>query len=176
VDVQKSPFSRGDVQESPFWGVSSPTLGSRVPPSPPASPLGDVSPWNTGKTYPNLYRCTTSSISVPRNLCPVECCTTCTVWPSSKKNTQKNYLDFYVKELSKKSCPPCCMECTDLYSTSQHRKNRTTHTQKICFGICALLFWGNVPTKLLTILSQVLSENLSQSPLNVSHTTQCILL
>ena len=63
------PLSRGDVQESPFWGVSSPTLGSRVPPkrgrgetppleSPrhgdlgnasPASPtLGDASPWNTG--------------------------------------------------------------------------------------------------------------------------------
>jgi hypothetical protein len=44
------PLSRGDVQESPFWGVSSPTLGSRVPPSPPASPQkGDVGkrpPWS----------------------------------------------------------------------------------------------------------------------------------
>jgi hypothetical protein len=82
--------------------------------------------------------------------------------PAAARNLQKNLPRFLCQRTALKIMPSSC--CTDSYSTAKQQKIRTALTQKNSLAICALLFLGNVPTKLLTFLSQALSKNLSQSP------------
>jgi hypothetical protein len=83
-----------------------------------------------------------------------------------------NSLDFHANKLPRKLCPLSLLY--GLYGSVQYGLQQqqmiTTLTQKISLGICAHFVLGNVPTKLLTFLSQALSENLSQSPSLVSCT------
>jgi hypothetical protein len=83
-----------------------------------------------------------------------------------------NSLDFHANKLPRKSCPLSLLY--GLYGSVQYGLQQqqmiSAPTQKFARGICAHFVLGNVPTKLLTFLSQALSENLSQSPSLVSCT------
>jgi hypothetical protein len=74
------------------------------------------------------------------------------------ENCAKTRLDFH-------ALFPCCTDCTDSYSTtSNNRKITQPKNIKSFLGICALAPLENVPSLLLTFLSQAYSENLFQSP------------
>jgi hypothetical protein len=84
--------------------------------------------------------------------------------PAARKYTKKTALIFVPKGCLENRAP---FLLYGLYGSIQYgpaKKNQDNTHKKKCLGICALLFLGNVPTKLLTFLSQALSKNLSQSP------------
>ena len=92
---------------------------------------------------------------------PTVGCTNCFVRP-----TAQNSLEIRAKTcLEICALSSCCTDCTDPYSTtSNSRKITQPQNIKSFLGICALAPLGNVPSLLLTFLSQAYLENLSQSP------------
>jgi hypothetical protein len=83
-----------------------------------------------------------------------------------------NNLNFCANKMPRKSCPLSLLY--GLYRSVQYDLQQqqmiSALTHKFSFGICAHFVLGNVPTKLLTFLSQSLSESLFQSPSLVSCT------
>jgi hypothetical protein len=120
-----------------------------------------ILPW---KTCPSSYSSTTSFKYVPRKTCPTECCMTCTVRSNNNKKISRKMPRFLCQSLPQKLHPSsCCIDCMDPYSTTQHRKMEQHYTQKIALGFVPSFSLGNVPSKLLTFLSQAYSENLFHS-------------
>jgi hypothetical protein len=83
--------------------------------------------------------------------------------PIARKDTKK-LLRFSCQKVASKIVPLLVVRTVQIRTIQPSNRKSRQHTQKNCLGICALLFLGNVPTELLTFLSQALSENLSQSP------------
>jgi hypothetical protein len=82
-----------------------------------------------------------------------------------QQGNSKNLPRFSVPKGASKTMPSFLLY--GLYGSVQYdptQKNRTTLTQKNALGFVPSFFLGNVPSKLLTFLSQAYSENLSQSP------------
>jgi hypothetical protein len=130
-----------------------------------------IVPLNSASIFvPNLYGCTTCF--VPRFPCQHSVVGTI---PYSQKITNKS-LKSTSKIVSKTASifvpnPYCCTDCTDPYSTKSHNIKITQPKNiKYFLGICTLAPLENMPSLLLTFLSQAYSENLSQSSLNVSCT------
>jgi hypothetical protein len=109
--------------------------------------------------YSPPRKCSTSKIV------PTASCTNCFARLSSSKNAPRKLCQTHLDFCALSSC------CTDPYSTaSNNRKITQPQNKKSFLGICALAPLENMPFLLITFLSQAYSENLSQSPLNVSCT------
>jgi hypothetical protein len=84
---------------------------------------------------------------------------------SFRKVQYSNKITFPCQRVPQKLCPPsCCTDCTDPYSTAQHKKIEHHLHRKNALGSVPSFFLGNVPSRMLTFLSQAYSKNLSQSP------------
>jgi hypothetical protein len=95
---------------------------------------------------------------VPRKACPVVCCMTCIVRPNNSKKNLEIHLDFRAKRcLKNQSLLPGVQICTVWPCI----ENGTTLTQKNVLEFVPSFSLGNVPSKMLTFLSQSYSENLS---------------
>ena len=118
---------------------------------------------------------------------PTVSCTNCSIRPINSeqkseirlKNRAQIYLDFHAKSVR-------LYEIVWIHTIRPHTTKKNNSTQKlqkkISWDLCPPSL-ENVPSLLLTFLSQAYSKNLSNSPPNVFsnirhvlHTTQCILL
>jgi hypothetical protein len=117
--------------------------------------------------------------STPWKMCPQS-----VVWPdlygpAAARKTLQNSLENCAK-LASISVPsfPCCMDCTDPYSTASNSSNNYQHSHRnIPLGFVPNLSWEMHPPCCPNFPLSSYLRNLSQSPSHcVLHTTQCILL
>jgi hypothetical protein len=89
---------------------------------------------------------------------------TCVVRPNSSKKISKECLDLCEKGCLE-NCTPLLVIRTVQICTVQPstKKMEQRYTKKIALGFVSSFSLGNVPSKLLTFLSQAYSENLSHS-------------
>jgi hypothetical protein len=134
-----------------------------------------VPPKSASFSVPSPYCCTTlPEMAAPRKQSQQSAVRTFLYIPAAQ-----NSLKIDAKPCLKiRALSSCCTDCKDPYNMSSNsRKITQPQNIKSFLGICALAPLENVPSLLLTFLSQAYLENLSCSFSQcVLHTTQCILL
>jgi hypothetical protein len=104
----------------------------------------------------NLYSYTTFSF-----LCLKKCAQMCVVRPSNNKKNLEIYLDFHVKRCLKNRVLLLVVWAVRIRTVRPCIENGTTFSHKNVLGFVPSFSLGNVPSKLLTFLSQAYSENIS---------------